>query len=60
VPDVIAHVYGDVPPVAAIVAEYAVPFVPAGRDDVVIVTVPDALTTKLNVADAVRDAASVN
>lgn len=38
-PDAIDHVYGSVPPVAAIVVEYALPVIPVGTDVVVMVSV---------------------
>lgn len=37
VPDVTDHVYGCVPPMAAKLCEYAVPTVPFGRGDVVVI-----------------------
>jgi len=49
-PEVIDHVYGVMPPVAASVAAYATPTCPFGKDGVVIVTVLAAIL-KVKLAD---------
>lgn len=56
-PDEMAHVKGEVPPLRASVWLYAVPTVPFGRLDVVIVSV--ALTTIESAFDAVAATLSV-
>jgi hypothetical protein len=58
-PALTLHVYGFVPFTAASVDEYAEPTSPFGKLVVVIRTVPDAFTTMLRLAVAVRLALSV-
>ena len=62
-PDVIDHVYGGVPPVAAKVWEYDMPSVPVGRGDevvietgwaIVIESVLDAVCTPLSAACTIK------
>jgi len=58
-PEYTLHVYGFVPLVAAIVTEYALPTVQFGRLVVVIRTIVDPNTVRLNAAVAVWLALSV-
>jgi hypothetical protein len=52
-PEVIDHVYAGVPPLARKACEYAVPLVPEGKVDEVMVRGLAAVLTIVNVADCV-------
>jgi hypothetical protein len=58
-PDESDHVYGAVPPIAENVWEYAVPAVPAGSGDPVIIVSLGASTVNVRLLDALVLALSV-